>query len=242
MKLSEVIESLKQAFDSMKANKLRALLASLGVVIGISFVILMGWVLAGLDKALEDTINLIGTDMLYVDKWDWAGGKNWKDLRSRKSITLKQANALSERMKSAEYIIPVARKWGNTIKYGTDDLKGISVEGTKSEYGLTPGGTVVEGRFFNQTEERTGTKVAVLGYGIYKTLFDEKDAIGKVIKINGHKYWIIGVVKKQATLLTDFIDQVVYIPFQSFVTQFGINNRSISIAVKAGSEIGRAHV
>ena len=76
----------------------------------------------------------------------------------------------------------------------------------------------------------------MLGYGIYKTLFDEKDAIGKVIKINGHKYWIIGVVKKQATLLTDFIDQVVYIPFQSFVTQFGINNRSISIAVKAGSE------
>ena len=54
MKFSEFIESFKLAGDSMKSNKLRTALAALGVVIGISFVILTGWIISGLDNALAD--------------------------------------------------------------------------------------------------------------------------------------------------------------------------------------------
>lgn len=75
MKISEITESARFAYESLNSNKLRSLLTTLGVVIGIVFVILMGWLLSGLDAALEKTVNVIGTDMLYVDKWNWSGGK-----------------------------------------------------------------------------------------------------------------------------------------------------------------------
>jgi ABC-type antimicrobial peptide transport system permease subunit len=92
MKFSEISEAIVIAFDAIRVNKLRAFLASLGVVIGISFVILMGWLIAGLDKVLLDTINMIGSDMLYVDKmglgWrkklEIASGKETNNIRTSK--------------------------------------------------------------------------------------------------------------------------------------------------------------
>ncbi len=88
---NELGETIKIAFDAIRTSKLRSMLASLGVVIGISFVILMGWILTGLDNAMQDTFDMIGTDMLYIDKHNWAGGSNWKEIRQRKDITLNQA-------------------------------------------------------------------------------------------------------------------------------------------------------
>ncbi len=235
MHISEFFENVRIAFRSMKSNKLRSLLASLGVVIGISFVIIMGWVLSGLDKALEDTFNLIGADMLYVDKWDWSGGGNWKLLQARKDITLKQALKLSETIQDAELAIPIARKWGASIGFNGETLEGIGIQGTHSEYGLTSGGTIVTGRFFTKMEETQGANVAVLGFGVDKTLFPGKSSLNQIIKIDGHKYIIIGVVKKQSTILMDFIDNQIYIPLRTFLGTFGSHHRSISVAVKAGN-------
>ena len=90
MKISEFIETVGISFDALKANKMRSLLASLGVVIGISFVILMGWALTGLDNVMQETFSIMGTDVMYVDKWDWAGGHGWKKSMNRKNINYKQ--------------------------------------------------------------------------------------------------------------------------------------------------------
>lgn len=236
LKIPEIIETIKEAARSILVNKLRSLLASLGVVIGVSFVVLMGWFLSGLDRAVEETFNLIGVDMIYIDQWDWSGGKNWKLLAARKPITLNQANDLAKSLQNAEIVVPVARKWGTSIVYNNDKLSGISVIGTKSDYGRTAGGTVVDGRFFSIFEENHGANVVVLGYGVNKTLFPKNDGIGKTLKINGEKFLIIGVVKKQSTILMDFLDNQLYIPLKSFIGLFGNYRRSVSIAVKAGSE------
>ncbi len=70
------------AVAALTQNKLRAVLTTLGVVIGISTVLLMGWFLSGLDSALEKTLSIFGDDVLYVDKWDWTGG-TWIESRNR---------------------------------------------------------------------------------------------------------------------------------------------------------------
>jgi putative ABC transport system permease protein len=237
MKLSELNEIIKLSFDSIRINKMRSLLASLGVVIGISFVVLMGWFLAGLDDVLEETINFVGVDMVYVDKWDWAGGRSWKLIDQRKPITYDQAVELASKMKTAEIAVPLGRKHGSNIKYGDDLLQNIMVVGTKSDYGLTPSGMVEIGRFFNNIDEQFSAKSVVIGWGIYKTLFLERgiEAIGKTIKINGVKFEIVGIVKKQGTLLMDFMDNQIYIPISTFQSLFPFKNRSFSVALKAGS-------
>jgi len=235
MKFSEISEAIVISFDAIRVNKLRAFLASLGVVIGISFVILMGWLIAGLDKVLLDTINMIGSDMLYVDKWDWAGGKNWKLLQARKPITLEQANELAQRIESAELAIPIARKFSTLIKYENKKLRRNSVQGTLSEYGMTPAGAILDGRFFSQTEDKYGANVVVFAYNAYNTIFPKGDGIGKTVKINGNKFYVIGVVKKQGTALLDFVDNQVFIPLSNFLGCFGKFRRSLSIGVKAGN-------
>ncbi|MBI5325928.1 MAG: ABC transporter permease [Ignavibacteriae bacterium] len=235
MKFSEITENIKIAFEAMRVNKLRSLLASLGVVIGISFVILMGWVLSGLDQALEDTFNIIGTDMLYIDKWDWAGGRNWKKIRQRKDITYDQATEFCEKIKNAELAIPNAREFGYKIKYKNEEFQGMSFIGTRWEHSMTPAGSTYIGRHFTQFEDDIGSNVIVLGYKVHQALLNEGDPLGQYVKIEGRKFLVIGVIKKQGTMLFDFVDNQCFMPIKAFQSVFGRSGRSVSVAIKAGS-------
>ncbi len=236
MNFSAIIENWRQVIESLLANKSRSILASFGVVIGISTVILMGYMLNGLDLVLDKTFNIIGVDMLYVDKWDWAGGKSWKEVRQRKNITLNQAEDFASRIKSAELAIPLARQWGTKIKYNGENFEGMSVQGTRATYALTPAGAVQEGRFFSEFEDINNQNVVVLGFKVYETLFPKGNGIGKKIKISGRKYTVIGFIEKRGMLFVDFVDNLCFIPLNTFIGHFGKHDRSISIAVKAGNE------
>jgi len=236
MKLSEIKENSIIAFDALKANKLRSILASLGVVIGISTVILMGWILSGLQTALDETFQVIGVDVIYIDKWDWTGGKNWKEVRYRKNITLDQVNELRNRLETAELTFPSSTIWMRNIKFDNEVFNGINITGTSYEHGLTPSGETILGRYFTPYEHSINSNVVVIGYKVYETMFKDKYPINQTIKINGIKFNVVGVIKKQGTLWLDFIDNQVFIPIGTFLKLYGNNNRNISIGIKAGSE------
>jgi putative ABC transport system permease protein len=237
MKFSEFIESFKLAGDSMKSNKLRTALAALGVVIGISFVILTGWIISGLDNALADTFNLIGQDMLYVDKWDWVGNRhNWKEIQHRKNITLREAEEFCKRMKDAELTVPIARNWRTSVKIRGNKYDGIIALGTRYKYAETPSGDVVEGRFFSIFEDKINANVVVVGYKVAQLLFPDGNVLNQTIRIRGKKFKIVGIVKKQSTMLMDFLDNQIYIPIGTFMSTFGgKRSRSVSIGVKVGN-------
>lgn len=236
MKFLEFIENIRIAIDAMKSNKLRSLLASLGVVIGISFVIIMGWILEGLDTVAEDTFNSMGTDMMYVHKFDWSGGTSWKLARQRKDITYEQYREFKKRMTSAEIVLPNLNSWGTQLKYKNQNYEGISVIGTSYENAFTPSGAVILGRHFNQFEDEYGTNVIVIGYNVYTTIFPDGDAIGRIIKVKGHKFEVIGVIEKRGGMFLDFLDTQCFIPIKSYQGIFGKNGQSVSIGVKAGGE------
>jgi putative ABC transport system permease protein len=236
MTFSELYENVKLALDSMRSNKVRSFLASLGVLIGISTVILMGWILSGLQSAMDDTFRIIGVDMIYIDKWDWAGGKNWKEIQYRKDITLEQTEDFMNLVQSAEVVFPTVRDWGGAIKYKSDNFQGISILGTTYVHGQTAAGETKIGRHFTKFEEDTKQNVVVIGDKVAATIFPQGDALGKIVKIGGHKFTIIGVIKKQGTMFFDFIDNQVFIPIGTFLKVFGKTNRSMSIGIKAGSE------
>jgi putative ABC transport system permease protein len=235
MILYEILEGFKIAAQAITSNKLRAVLTTLGVVIGITFVILTGWMLKGLDAALDQTISLIGTDIVYVDKYDWAGGRRWSETRNRKDVTYEQAEKLIERLSTAQLAVPSVRRWSNTVKYGSQYLEGITIIGTTSEYSGIAVGNIEQGRFFSPLEDTYRTYVAVLAYNVTQTLFPNGDAIGQTIKIKGVPFTVIGTIEKQGTLLMDFIDNQIYIPLRVFFSMYG-SDRSITVAVRAGSE------
>ncbi len=236
MKISEIRENIVIAYSAMASNKVRSALASLGVVIGISTVILMGWILSGLQTALDDTFKMMGVDVLYIDKWDWTGGKNWKDIKYRKNITLDQVNEIRSKIQTAELTFTSTENWGQSVKYGNQNFNGINIAGITYEHGRTPAGETLLGRYFTQFEQYNHSNVAVIGYKVYQTIFSNEDPLGKDIKINGHKFIIIGVVKKQGTLMFDFVDNKVYLPLEQYFSTFGKYDISLSVGIKAGGE------
>jgi len=232
--LYEIKESIILSFDALRSNKLRAFLASLGVVIGISIVIMMGWLLGGLDKAMQDTFSVIGTDMLYVDKWDWTGGGKWDRMKNRKNITLRQAEQLKELHGTAEYVIPNINQWATSIEYEGETYAGMTAVGTTAENAYTPVGNLLLGRYFNDFEEEYGSNVIVIGYLVYATIFQGKDPIGKTIKLNGRPLRVIGVVEKRGTMFFDFIDRQMFLPLKKYAGIWNIDKKSMSIGIKAG--------
>ncbi len=238
MKISEIVESVRFSLQSLRANKTRSSLTSLGVVIGIGFVVLMGWSLNGLEQAWEKTISIVGADMMYVDKWDWAGNKKWNTIRSRKDISFEQVKLFSETNTYAELTIPLLRSWGKRIGYNANSIGGIAVMGTESSYGQTSAGNIEQGRFFTEFEEERTANVIVLGSGVASSLFPNADALGKSVKVGKFSFQVIGILEKRGFLFMDFIDNQVFVPLKTFVNYFGSSRRSYSIAVKAFSVAG----
>lgn len=235
MTIHELVESVRFSLESLRSNKTRSSLTSLGVVIGIGFVVLMGWSLNGLEQAWEKTISIVGADMMYVDKWDWAGNKKWNTIRSRKDISIDQVKLFKESNTYAELAIPMIRSWGKRVAFKANSIGGIAIMGTESSYGQTSAGIIEQGRFFTDFEDERTSNVIVLGSGVSTALFPQGDAIGKFVKVGKFSFQVIGVLEKRGFLFMDFIDNQVFIPLKTFVNYFGASRRSYSIAVKAHS-------
>jgi len=235
--LLQLIEGMKIALSAIRSNKLRSGLTSLGVIIGITFVILMGWFLQGLDTALEQAFASLGTDVLYVDKFDWSGKKSWRETINRPDVTLRQSETLMERLKTAEVSAVVARKFNGNIKSGSQNYSGVSVVGTNSVYSDIALGIIREGRFFSPAEDMYSANVVVLGFEVAKNLYSEEaSCLGKTIKIKGRTFTVIGSIEKQASMFAPpFIDNQVYVPLKAYLNVFG-ENKSVSVAIKAGGE------
>jgi putative ABC transport system permease protein len=233
-RLNEFKEGLIIAFQAINANKMRSVLTTLGIVIGIVVVTLMATVIEGMGRALDKSISSLGTDVYYLSKWDWFSHEWWKS-RNRRDITIEEANLMKERFRVAEACVPVVQTWGSTFKYRNKSAKGI-VKGTTEDFVVTSGVVPSQGRFFNALESSSGRPVTVIGYDVANTLFENVDPIGKTIKIGGFNYRVIGVFEKEGSFLgSSFFskDTQVFMPMESFFRVFG-TNRSVEITVKMG--------
>src|SRR2546423_5030431 len=96
--LTELKEGTGISWSAIRANKLRSALTTLGIVIGIVTVTLMGTAITGLNRAFLKSISFIGADMLYVHRWDWFihSHEEWIKVQKRRPITLEQAEALGK--------------------------------------------------------------------------------------------------------------------------------------------------
>src|SRR5512144_163212 len=106
----EFKEGLSIAWSAIRANKMRSILTTLGIVIGIVTVTLMGTAITGLKGAFLKNISFIGADVFYVDRFDWFvnSHEGWMKMQKRKKLTLAQASALRDQLTMARAVAPVA--------------------------------------------------------------------------------------------------------------------------------------
>lgn len=230
--LLELKEGMFISLAAIKANKMRAVLTTLGIVIGIVSVTLMGTAIEGLNRSFDESISKIGSDVLYVQKFPWFVGQEWWEMRNRRNIKVKDADAIERQSVYADAVAP-AMGTRRTVKYRDKVIEGVRVTGSTDQYIQTGGVGVEIGRFFTESESDGGRPVVVIGADVAKNLFPFEDPIGKTVKVGNHSLRVVGVLERQGSFLGLFsLDNEVVLPIDRFMKLFG-SRRWVTVAVKA---------
>ena len=234
--LLELKEGLLISFHAIRANKMRSVLTTLGIFIGIISVTLMGTAIEGLDRKFEDSISKIGADVLYVQKFPWFMGQEFWTLRNRRNIAVKDAEAIE---RQSIYADAVAPQMGTrrSVKYRGKIVEGVQVIGTTDQYIALGGLDISNGRFFSAMESDGGRPVVVLGMDVADNLFPYEDPVGKTVKVGVGTFRVVGVLDKQGSFLgLVSLDNQVILPIERFEKLFGRSRRRyVTVAVKAPS-------
>lgn len=235
--LYEIKESLFIALRAIRANKVRSILTMLGIVIGVTSVVVMSTAIKGIDKAFQDGISSMGSDVLYIDKWAWFSNTDWWKIRARKNLTLEDYEKFRSIAKLPIAVAPTL--WTNqNIKYEDESLSSIFCTGSTGEYIKTTNFTFASGRFFTDVESNSSRYVAVLGSDIAKSLFPNSNPIDKTIKIGGIDFKVVGALDVQGSFIMGSFnpDKQIYIPIGTVLKHFqSSKQRSITINVRAAN-------
>ncbi|WP_413667292.1 ABC transporter permease [Mucilaginibacter sp. Mucisp86] len=192
-------ESFLFAGDALRQNKTRTLLSLLGVTIGIFTIIAVQSAVDTLRNNLQNSVNKLGNNSIYVQKWPWVGGSDfpwWKYLQ-RPESDLRDFNELSRRITTAEALSYEINIDNRTIKYKSNTVEGAQVDAASADHDKTWNFDFESGRYFTDMESKTGAPITNIGYDIAQNLFPDGDAVGKQIKVMGRYVTVVGVFSKQ---------------------------------------------
>jgi putative ABC transport system permease protein len=226
----KVWESLKIATTALSHNKMRSILTTLGIIIGVLTVVSVASIIEGLNKGFESEIAGLGSNRLYISRYPWIWTGNWHELRNRPRITMKEVEYIKEHIKLAEAVSPSAGTRRN-IKYRNSSLEDVHLSGVTIESEKIEGFNIKTGRYFTPIEINKNRNMAILGYEIYEQLFGNRNPIGERVRIDNIAYTVIGVMEKRGAILGSNLDTEIYVPIGSIFKNFGFR-RNIDIVVK----------
>ena len=232
--LPELKEGLWMAWDAIRANRLRSVLTTLGIVIGIVTVTLMSTAIEGLNRAFLKSISVLGADVLHVDRFSWFthSQKEWIKAERRRQITLAQVREVERQMTLARAVAPYADTL-QPVKFKNRNSSSVRIVGTTEQFLLTGGFTVAQGRFLSAEEVNGGRPACVIGSQVSTNLFLNEAPLGQTIRVGAEKFEVVGVLERQGAFLGQFnLDNQVIIPVRQFISDFW-NNPEFLIQVKA---------
>lgn len=187
------------AFDALRQNKLRTFLSLTGVTIGIFTIIAVFSAVDTLRNNLQKSVNKLGSNSIYVQKWPWVGGNDfpWWKYMQWPDPKLREFEALQKRSQTALAVTYEVNIDNRIVKYKSNTVEGAQIDAASQDHDKTWNVDFEEGRYFTEMESKAGSPVVVIGHDIAADLFPDGGAIGKELKIMGRKVNVIGVFKKE---------------------------------------------
>jgi len=188
-------EALRVALGSLASNKLRSFLTMLGVIIGVAAVITTIAIGQGANKAAQEQIAKMGTNVLSVFPGSQRAGAVSQGLGSRTSLKLEDAEAVARQCPSVKAVSPEYDSRGR-LKFQNQNTS-TRVQGCSPEYQEIRNFELEQGRWFTKSDVERRAKVAVLGPEVRDTLFGSINPVGKILKVNGQSFKVLGVTKSK---------------------------------------------
>ena len=207
--------NIKEALQSLAANKTRSLLTILGIVIGVASVIALLSIGEGAGNSITGEIESIGTNVIYI-----LNGNDDEEVTNPQDLTLRDADALSNSARASEvaYVAPVISR-GSEIAYSGEGSE-ASISGVTPDYQFVQNLTIAEGSFITEGQVEGRSAVVVLGPEIAQNLLGRSSGIvGNTVRIGGYPYRIIGVTEAKGGSAFNNPDNNVYIPISTAQTR-----------------------
>lgn len=210
------------AFRSVVAHKIRALLTTLGVVIGVASVILLMSLGNSARTEAANQIRSIGSNLIFVSVADRQGAlpTDWLSEIQEKA----QISAFSEMVSgTASYLVD-----GSNVE--------VSISGVNQYYGFVSNLGMTSGRFLNEFDVDNNLSAVVLGSKIPDLLFPNQEILGNTLFIKGMPFTVVGVVEERGTNFSGDNDMMIYIPIDYTRTMFPMGGRFKTYYITAESE------
>ena len=181
------------SFTALRRNKVRSALTALGVIIGVASVIAMIALSTGARSAIDAQIQSAGTSVVYVSAGSWGrGGGVRGGAGSVQSLSLEDATAIRDQVRSVERLTPVVR--GRAQVIAGEQNWPTQVEGGNQDYVVIRNWPIVSGANFTPRDIQVAEKVCLLGDTVSKTLFAGEDPVGHIIRVKNLPFRVLGVL------------------------------------------------
>lgn len=239
----EIRDAIAMALSSLWTNKFRSFLTILGVMVGVGSVIGMASIVDGLQRAAEQEVDSMGTNIIMVTRFEPNVDRDelTDEDRNRAPITVGEAMAIRDNCPSVSAVAPrnyYFKPGGNVAKYKNRKFDSPNFMGTWPEYVTVKDKEVKEGRFISQADEQFRAMVCVIGSDIADVLFEnEGPAVGKEIRVNDDMFQVIGVFQNvKSNFGNDFENRLIAVPLSTYhklipwEKELGLDARAASYA------------
>jgi len=235
-----VLEAFRLALQGLVANKLRSFLTMLGIIIGVSSVIIMIALGQGVAGATQAAIQKLGTNVLTVFPNTQMNGGVSQGIGSAQTLKPDDVDVIRKLSPDVKVIVPEYRGNG-TVKFQNQNTR-TTVYGATPDYFEVRNLPLAEGKIFDWDDVKQKAKVAVIGDTVRETLFGSLQAIGKYIKVNGQNFKVIGIITKRGSTGFRSADDQITVPYTTAMRRvFGVEYLSgMSIQAKSADKMGEA--
>ena len=215
--------TLKIAINSLKINKMRSALTSLGIIIGVSAVIIMLAVGTGAREKIAKDMESMGSNLLMIRSASAKSGGVRMGMGTRPTLTLKDAEAIEKKATGVLAIAPYSSE-AKQLTFGNQNWS-TSVGGTTAPYLYIRNYEIEAGRNFIPEDIKNNTKVTIIGNTVASELFGDMNPINKTIRIGNIPFKVIGLLKtKGQSGMGQDQDDLVFIPITTAQKKvFGTN-------------------
>ena len=227
----DLVEGMRIAVRSLANHRLRTLLTTVGVGIGVATLLAILGIVQGMDTSFQAQLASLGSSSVYVAKQPWVQMGNWWEFRNRQNLTLAHMEAVRAQCTLCGAVVPLLSD-NDDVEFMGRSLTFVDITGSTAEYLTVSGFETTKGRFLNDTDNEGRRLVAVIGTDIADTFFPEgTEPIGSSIRIAGKPFTVIGVLSRKGKILDQSQDLTVIIPFNTFKAFFR-GRRSIEIGIQ----------
>jgi putative ABC transport system permease protein len=230
------MEVIRIAAEALRRHLMRSFLTLLGVIIGVMTIVSVVSVIAGLNDYVEEKVFGLNPDVFIVTQFGIiTSQEQFLEAIKRKKINIQDVRAVAAQCRSCG-MVGSRTQTRQTVKRGPKHLSGVQIFGGTANVAELNGVDLDTGRFFTETEQAHSAPVAVIGTDVRDELFGRLDPVGRTFYIAGHPVRVLGVLKKQGSVLGQNQDSQLYIPLSAFLKYFGART-SLGIAIRPAKGI-----